>query len=100
MIRIEVDSIEVTEQKGTTSKGKPYNIRKQGAYAFVLGPDGKEAKYPVRMVVNLEQEQKPYPVGFYTLDPKCIVVGDFDQLAFGRLALRPAGQSAQNSGAK
>ncbi len=91
MIRIEVDSKSVDERSGTSQKGKPYLIREQGAYAHVLGEDGKPGKYPVRCRIGLEEKQAPYEPGFYRIDPRCVLVGDFDRVAFGRLRLLPEG---------
>lgn len=89
MIKIEVDSTTFEERSGTTQKGKPYTIREQQAYAHVLEETGKPAKYPVKMRVNLEDTQPPYQPGFYTLDPRCVMVGDFDRLTLGKIRLVP-----------
>jgi len=90
MIRIEVDSTNVITKRGTSAKGKAYAITEQRAYAHVLGDDGKPGKYPVAFKLGLEEGQEPYSVGMYTVDPRCIMVGDFDALTLGRVKLTPA----------
>lgn len=88
-IRIEVDTKLVDERRGTGKNGKPYCIREQDAYAHVLGEDGKPGKYPVKCRVGLEEEQPPYEPGFYQIDPRSVMVGDFHRLSFGRVRLIP-----------
>ena len=43
----------------------------------------------VAIKVNLDQDAAPYQPGFYTLDPRSLFVGEFQQLAIGRLKLQP-----------
>jgi len=89
MIKIEVASTTFNEKHGTSGKGKPYSIKEQDAYAHVLGEDGKAAKYPVACKLPLEPDQVPYPLGFYTIDPRAVFVGDFGRLGLGRVRLTP-----------
>jgi hypothetical protein len=79
----------VDERHGTSKGGKAWTIREQGAYAHVLDKDGKAAKYPVATKINLEPDAAPYQPGFYTLDPRSIFVGDFQQMQLGRVKLMP-----------
>jgi len=89
MIKVEIDSKSIDERSGTSQKGKPYLIREQIAYAHTLGEDGKPGKYPVRCKIGLEEKQAPYEPGFYSIDPRCFIVGDFDRVSIGRLRLIP-----------
>ncbi|MEQ1775534.1 MAG: single-stranded DNA-binding protein [Burkholderiales bacterium] len=90
MIKIEIDSKSLDERSGTSAKGKPYLIREQVGYAHILNEDGKPGKYPVRCKIGLEEKQNAYEPGFYSIDPRCMIVGDFDRVAIGRLRLIPA----------
>ena len=90
MIRVEVESNQTHTKSGTSSRGKPYSITEQRAYAYILGDDGKPGKYPVAFKIGLEEGQQPYGVGLYTVDPRSIMVGDFDALTLGRVKLLPA----------
>jgi hypothetical protein len=89
MIRIEVDSTVTTSRSGRTPKGKDWTMVEQRAYAHVLGEDGKPAKYPVGFKLTLDKDQPAYPVGMYSLDPRSVVVGDFDALGLDRVKLVP-----------
>jgi hypothetical protein len=89
MIKIEVVSTEFDEKSGTSQRNKPYTIREQAAYAHVLDAQGKPGKYPVACKLPLEADQPPYQPGFYTVDPRSVVVGDFGRLGFGRVKLQP-----------
>lgn len=85
MIKIEIDSQEVRELKGLSAKSnKPYHLRIQHGYAFIVGPDGKPNKYPEKFEFMLEAEQAPYPNGVYALHPSALGVRD------GRLTLTGA----------
>lgn len=82
MIKIEIDSQEIRELKGTSTKSnKPYHLRIQNGYAFIVGPDGKPNKYPEKFEFMLDADQAPYPSGIYQLHPSAITVRE------GRLAL-------------
>lgn len=82
MIKIEIDSQELREFKGVSAKNnKPFHLRIQSGYAFIVGPDGKPNKYPEKFELMLENDQAPYPSGVYTLHPSAIGVRD------GRLTL-------------
>ena len=88
MIKIEILSDVVNVKRGNAKvTGKPYEIREQIGYAFLVDKDGVIPKYPTKIVVNLEDAQAPYPLGSYTLSPAALYVGDFDQLKIGRVSL-------------
>lgn len=84
---VEVKSAVATEISGVSKAGKPYNIRKQVAWAHTYDDQGKLNPYPERIEMNLANGQDPYPVGRYTLSDSCFYVGDFNQLSIGRLVL-------------
>jgi hypothetical protein len=88
MIKIEIAGTGFDERSGTKN-GKPWVIREQEAYAHVLDDKGKPMKYPVLCTVPLERDQAPYQPGFYTLDPRSVLVGDFKRLGLGRVKLLP-----------
>lgn len=88
MIRVEIVSPAFDERSGEKN-GKAWTIREQEGYAHVLGQDGKPQKYPVLCSVPLEKDQPPYQPGFYQLDPRSVMVGEYKRLAFGRVKLLP-----------
>lgn len=93
MIKIEIDSSEVRELSGVSkATGKPYHLRIQGGYAFVVGPDGKSQRYPERFEFALDSDQAPYPAGLYQLHPSAIRVRD-GRLTLAAVALAPVKQA-------
>jgi hypothetical protein len=89
MIKIEVKSEFVHVKQGTSTRtNRPYEIREQEAYAFVLDRDGNAQPYPQKVRIMLEKGQFPHPVGTYTLAPESLFVDRFDQISI-RARLRP-----------
>lgn len=84
MIKIEIESSQLREIKGVSAKtSKPYNLRIQNGYAFIVGPDGTPAKYPEKFEFMLDGDQVAFPPGIYELHPSAISVRD------GKLFLTP-----------
>lgn len=88
-LRIEIKSPLVQEISGVSKAGKPYNIKKQVAWASLYDQNGQSEPYPARIELSLNDGQAPYPVGLYVLSDKCFYVGDFGSLTVGRLLLDP-----------
>ncbi len=88
-MKIEIQSAEVITQSGLISKGprqgQPYSIRKQTVWVYLAG-----SPYPVRAVINLEDNAAPYQPGDYVLGEQSFYVDKFGGLALGRLQLIPA----------
>lgn len=96
MLKVVVESEEVREKSGTSPRTqKPYRIREQGAYVYLIGKDGKENRFPTAIRVNLEDDQAPFKVGEYTLSLSSLYVGRFDSLVVGRVDLIPKAQGAR-----
>lgn len=95
MLRVIVESAEVSEKSGIAAKsGKPYRIREQECYVYLVDQHGTEKKFPAPMRVGLD-DAPPYQPGEYRLSPECLYVGDFSRLMVGRIRLVPkAAQSA------
>ena len=94
MIKIEIESSEVRDLRGESkATGKAYHLRIQSGYAFVVGPDGKPARYPERFEFILDGDQAPYPDGLYQLHPSAIRVRD-GRLTLAAVALAPVKQAA------
>lgn len=95
MIKIEIASTDVGVKSGVAVKtGKPYSIREQQAFAYVLDRDGQPQKYPQAIRINLRDDQAPYAVGLYTVDPRSFYVDRFDNLALGLVIRAPAAPAA------
>lgn len=87
-IRIEVKNSQVAERSGEKN-GKPWTIRNQTAWAYTFDREGKANDYPLRIEIQLEKDQSAYAPGNYSVAPTSFMVGDYDKLALGRLALIP-----------
>lgn len=85
MLDIEITPAQSTAvtRSGTTQDGRAYSIRQQNAYAF-LGGD-----YPELFTFRLNEDQAPYPAGYYTLDPSSLTVGNYNRLSIGFVKLIP-----------
>lgn len=89
MLRVQVESAVVTEKSGTSAKsGKPYRIREQEVYVYLVDAAGVEKRFPAAMKVGLD-DAVPYQPGEYLLRPDCLYVGDFGRLMVGRITLIP-----------
>ena len=85
MIKVEIDSQDLREIKGVSPKtNKPYHLRIQSGYIFIVGADGKPGKYPEKFEFMLDSDQVPFPPGLYQLHPSAIGVRD------GRLTISTA----------
>lgn len=88
-IKIEVASASFETRSGVSARtGKPYSMKEQEAFAYTVSRDGELSKYPQRIKITLNDNQGPYPVGFYTVAPESFYVDRFDSLTLG-LILRP-----------
>lgn len=84
MIKIEVASAEVFTKSGIAAKsGKPYTIREQEAFAYVVDRNGNPQKYPAKIRINLNDDQAPYAVGNYQIAPESFYVDRFGGLTLG-----------------
>lgn len=94
MIKIEIASNAVETKSGISAKtSKAYSIRQQEGWATIYnGQTGTVNPHPQKIVFTLEDNQAPYPVGQYLLDPSSLYIGKFDALSVGRVKLiaRPA----------
>lgn len=88
-MRISIDSTEVNTKSGTGKNGKPYSIATQTAFVDT----GK--RYPAECRIRLADENKPWPVGEYTIDfEKSVFVGAYDRLTLSEeVVLVPMGEA-------
>lgn len=94
MLKVSVETEVVDVRRGVSAKtGKPYEIREQEAWMFGFGRDGQPQKHPQKIKLTLDDDQKPYGLGGYILDPASIYVDRFGQVAI-RARLRFAAQAA------
>lgn len=99
MLRVIVESAKVNEKSGNSVKtGRPYRIREQEVYVYLVDDGGVEKKFPTAMRIGLE-EAPPYEPGEYLLSPACLYVGKFDQLVVGRITLKPRAAQGMKSAA-
>lgn len=93
MLKINITTTAIQTKSGISSKtGKPYEIREQPAWIYLVDEDGKQQPHPVTMMIMLEKNQAPFALGDYILHPSSIQSGRFGSLQI-RPLLRPvAGQ--------
>ena len=80
-VAVEIKSEQIFEKSGTSKLGKPFRIREQSGYVDL----GKA--YPVEIKVPLDETSPPYTIGRYTINPGCLYVDRYGQLALARLKL-------------
>jgi len=96
MIKIQIVDTPVREMKGIGRvSGKAYHMRIQTAYAFTVSQDGVVAEIPDKFEIALDEDQKPYARGFYTLQPSSVYIGrEYGRMECSpRLAPLPAGKA-------
>jgi len=95
MLKVQVETTVFDLKQGTSAKtGKPYSIREQEAWMFGYGRDGKPQPHPQKIKLTLDDDQNPYEVGTYQIDPASLYVDRFGQVAI-RVRLRAIAQSAK-----
>jgi len=100
MLRVLIKSTEVQTHSGIAkATNKPFSMRFQRGYAYLVGPDGRVDEMPDKCDIQLGDKQEPYAPGDYQISPASFVVGSFKRLSLGRLQLVPLGkpQSAQKA---
>jgi len=95
MLKVQVETTVFDLKQGTSAKtGKPYSIREQEAWMFGYGRDGKPQPHPQKIKLTLDDDQNPYEVGTYQIDPASLYVDRFGQVAI-RVRLRAIAQAAK-----
>lgn len=86
MIKIEINEIDgKVNNKQVISKqtGEVLTFREQTAYIYNGGV------YPEKFIVQLDKDDAPYPVGFYSIADSSFSVGDFGTLKIKNIKLIP-----------
>jgi|TARA_R100001143_G_C3296885_1_gene103805 hypothetical protein len=78
-ITVEIESPQIVTKKGTSAKGKDYQIHEQAALMFKEG-----SRYPDKVKVVVVDGQSAYQPGRYTLHQD-----SFQVSRFGAIELRP-----------
>lgn len=95
MLKVQVETTVFDLKQGTSAKtGKPYSIREQEAWMFGYGRDGKPQPHPQKIKLTLDDDQQPYEVGTYQIDPASLYVDRFGQVAI-RVRLRAVAAAAK-----
>lgn len=90
MLKVEIKSQEVNVKEGVSKgTGKPYRIVEQSGYVSM--PDLKDPSVMLtrRISITLDDNQKPFPPGAYTINDTSFYVNNFGALLLGRLKLSP-----------
>lgn len=94
MIKVEITSGQVEEKRGVSARsGKPYAIREQEAWFHTCDKSGAPRAHPERGVVVIEDNDRPYPPGVYTICPSSLFMGRFGSPDI-RVRLRPIAAAA------
>ena len=89
-MKIEIVNQEFEQISGTDRNGRPFNMRKQQAYASLEGQ-----KYPTAIMITLGENQQPWPVGMYEVGGGSFYVDRYGQLALAKtLQLRALSSSS------
>lgn len=86
MLKIEINEIDGkinNKQVVSKSTGEVLTFREQTAYIYNGGV------YPEKFIIQLDKDDSPYSVGFYTLDDSSFSVGDFGSLKIKKPKLIP-----------
>jgi len=84
MNRVIVDSAEVVDRSGKKKvSGERWTSRQQVAWIYYHTKEAGEDPFPTKLVLRLDEHQRPYPVGEYFLAPWVLARGDFDGLRIG-----------------
>ena len=96
MLRVEIEDAAVVTKSGTSARtGRPYNIREQSGWVYLVDPKtGTESRHPTKITFGLEDGVEAYAVGTYTLHPSSLYVGRFGGLEIGRIRLLRRSQQA------
>ena len=90
MVKVEVVTSVFDMKSGTSARtGKPYSIREQEAWAYLVGADGKPHPHPQKIKITLGDDQQPYQPGNYILSPASLYVDKYGQLSI-RASLSPS----------
>lgn len=99
MIKIEVETAQVHERTGTSSKtGKAYRIREQEAWGYFHDADGLVQRHPQKIRIALGDEQPPYQPGVYHLAPESLYPDRFGHVSC-RARLKAVAASAPKAAA-
>ncbi|WP_164852422.1 single-stranded DNA-binding protein [Rheinheimera riviphila] len=89
-MKIEIQNPQVEVRNGTGRDQRPFQIRRQVAYAHLAG-----LAYPVMMRLQLEDSNQGFQPGMYELDESSFYVGKYGELAISRsVRLRPVSVKA------
>jgi len=81
MLKVSITTNNVQVKKGVSNKtGKPYEIREQPAWVWLIDEQGKQQPHPVTFMLLLDRDQAAYALGDYILLPSSIESGRFGSL--------------------
>ena len=94
MIKVEITTAQVEQKSGVSARtGKSYSIREQEAWFHTCDKTGAPRAHPERGVVVIEDNDRPYPPGVYTICPSSLFMGRFGSPDI-RVHLRPVAAAA------
>lgn len=76
-LRITVESGFVTTRSGEKN-GKPWSMSTQSCWAYFVDPSGVPDKFPSKIDITLEKDNKGYAIGEYVLSSASFYRGDFN----------------------
>lgn len=91
MIIVEVEDTAINTKSGEKN-GKPWSMRFQQITFTGHLVEGFPSKHPRESTIQLEENDKPYPVGTYVIAADSYFFGDFGRFTMGRIKLQPVQQ--------
>jgi len=84
MIRVDINDehVEIRERGD-------YKFYEQDAWAHFYNREGKLDPHPQKVVIQLQKDQKAWPLGSYQIHPASMYRNRFGQIELGRLVLVP-----------
>jgi len=83
MWKVEVENTKVNVKSGVSARtGKPYNMRKQEAWAYCYDAEGKAHKHPQKITLTVPDDRTDgYPAGAYFVHPNSLYLDKWGQLS-------------------
>lgn len=96
MIKLQVKNPNFTTRTwNDRTTGQPRSMRIQQVLAYLVNSDGQPDDTPDKLEVILNENQAPFPVGFYQLTPSCVYLDRNNRLQIGLSNMQPIAQKTQ-----
>ncbi len=92
MFKVNVSSVAIHTRNGISPRtGKPYSMREQTGWIYLVDQEGKPNPHPTQITLLLDDQQAPYAIGDYMVKPSSFYVARFGKLSVN-IELEPVRQ--------